>query len=48
MNRPPAIDAPAAEDIGGCFDAVLEGSDFRLYESDGTLSIRFTVAMPEP
>jgi len=37
------VDVPDAEDIGGCFDAVLDGNDLRLFEPDGTLSIRFTI-----
>ena len=41
------VDVPATDEIGGCFDAVLDGSDLRLYEPDGTMSIRFTIARPE-
>ena len=42
------VDVPAAEDIGGCFDVVLDGLDLRLYEPDGTLSIRFTIGADAP
>ena len=37
------VDVPDADDIGGCFDAVLDGTDLLLFEPDGTLSIRFTI-----
>ena len=42
------VDVPAAEDIGGCFEAVLDGDDLRLFEPDGTLSIRFTIEAADP
>ena len=42
------VDVPDTEEIGGCFDVVLDGDDLRLFEPDGTLSIRFTIDRAEP
>jgi CubicO group peptidase (beta-lactamase class C family) len=42
------VDVPDSADIGGCFRAALDGSDLRLYGSDGTLSIRFTIDRDAP
>jgi len=35
------VDIPATDEIGGCFDVVLDSRDLRAYEADGTLSMKF-------
>ena len=37
------VDIPESEDIGGCFNAVLDGKDLRLFELNGMLSMRFVI-----
>jgi len=37
------VDVPDADHIGGCFHAVLDGVDLRLFGPDGTLAYRFTI-----
>ena len=42
------VDVPEADDIGGCFDVVMEDNLLRLYEIDGTLSIVLSMLEPVP
>ncbi len=41
-------DVPDADDIGGCFDVMMDGNLLRLFELDGTLSIVFSVLNRTP
>ena len=37
------VDIPESEDIGGCFDVVIDGDKFLVFELDGALSMSFRI-----